>query len=92
MSIWEPGFKLFWSYLSANIKAEDLDVSYTSIRIYELAGSKIGRKFNERGLIGTIIRAYTLLYKIGPDKLIFLPIDPRGVDIMRPSPQRLAKW
>lgn len=52
----------------------------------------MGRKFNERGLIGTIIKAYTLLYKIGPDKLIFLPIDPNGVDIMRPSPQRLAKW
>lgn len=32
-----------------------------------------------------------LLYNIGPDKLKFLPIEPKGVEMITPSPQILAK-
>ena len=76
--------------LSAYTKPDERDSSSIYITIYDVAGKIIGRKFKDKGHIGTIVIDYRLLYTIGPDKDKFLPNEPKGVDIIMPSPQTLA--
>lgn len=91
MSIYSPGGRFSTSSLSAKTSAEDLDFFSTSTIIYAWAGRIIGLKFSESGLIGTIVIDSILLNIIGPDKFRFLPIEPRGVEIIKPSPYMLVK-
>lgn len=88
-----PGIKSYnIIYLSANTCAGDLDSRSIYISIYDVAGNIIGRKFRDSGHIGTIVIDYRLLYTIGPDKDKLRPREPKGVEIIKPSPQTLAKW
>lgn len=85
-----PCFMLPLFIPSIPIMAGAREFSYTYIIILFVIGRQTGRNFKERGQLGTISIQFIYLCIKGPCKVSALPKEPIAVEIITPSPHKLA--